>query len=203
MAIKFANTHYAGLAANLEQVLSLQVPEVILSGRSNVGKSSLINALAGQKNLARVSQTPGKTRAIVYFLVDRAILLTDLPGFGFAAGPKSSRDHFRSLTDSYLNSGRPIALVLHLLDIRHPPAEQDLQMLTWLDTRRIPWQVVLAKADKLTREQIQKARAAFAEALMPGHAEDLIVFSAQSGLGLDELRRRIASCADTKSSHTE
>jgi GTP-binding protein len=193
MAIHFEKTIFLGVAANLDQCPPPNLPEIILSGRSNVGKSSLINALAGQRQLARVSQTPGKTRLIVYFQIDRSLLLTDLPGFGYAGVAKSSKAAFSSLADRYFNSGRPIALALHLLDIRHPPSAYDKLMLEWLDYYQWPCQVILTKADKLNREQIQQAKEVLTSSLQMTDPETLIIFSAKTGQGVDQLRSLITA----------
>jgi GTP-binding protein len=196
MAIDFRNIVFAGVAANLEQCPPATLPEIILSGRSNVGKSSLINALAENRRLARISSTPGKTRMIVYFNLDNQLLIADLPGFGHAGVSQATRAAYSGLVDRYLNSGRPIALVLHLLDIRHAPTDEDTQMLAWLRNRGIPCLILLAKADKLSRGQMIQRRAELAKDLPGENSQDLLLFSASARLGLAELRRKLAALAD-------
>jgi GTP-binding protein len=193
MTVNFQNTIFAGVSANIKDCPQVDVPEIILSGRSNVGKSSLVNALAGNGRLARISSTPGKTRLIVYFQVDRQLLLTDLPGYGYASLSRGKRAAYSQLADQYLNSGRPIALVLHLLDIRHAPSADDLLMLDWLQRSGIPCRIVLTKADKLNRSQIQQARLAIAMALGLDDPASLIAFSAEIGTGVHELRALLSS----------
>ncbi len=194
MAIDFRKTAFIGVAAELGQCPAIGLPEIVLSGRSNVGKSSLINTLADNRHLAKTSSTPGKTRLVVYFRIDNRLLLTDLPGYGYAAGSLQKRAAFSSLADRYLNSGRPLALILHLLDIRHDPSAEDRQMLAWLLANGIPWQIVLTKADKLTRVQILQRQQEIAAALGLEDPAALLVFSATSRQGVDQLRRRLLAC---------
>jgi len=193
MPIDFRKTRFIGVAAELNQCPPPFGPEVVLSGRSNVGKSSLINALADNRTLARTSNTPGKTRLIIYFSINDRILLTDLPGYGYARVSQQAKTAFSKLADSYLTSGRPVALVLHLLDIRHDPSSEDLLMLDFLISKRIPLQVVLTKADKLSRVQAALRREQIAQKLGMQQPADLLIISAQAKSGLLELRQRIAS----------
>jgi GTP-binding protein len=193
MPITFQNTLFLGVAADLASCPRTGLPEVVLSGRSNVGKSSLINALAGSRQLARISSTPGKTRLIIYFQVDRQLLLTDLPGYGYANVSRSKQEAYSRLADTYLNSGRPIALVLHLLDIRHPPSAEDRLMLDWLQQMGLPFRVIATKADKLSRSQMMQAKSQMVTALGIEDPADLIIFSAQDGTGVSELRSLLSS----------
>jgi GTP-binding protein len=186
-------TQFVGVAAELSQCPPPFGPEVVLSGRSNVGKSSLVNALADNRTLARTSNTPGKTRLIIYFSINDRILLTDLPGYGYARVSHQAKAAFSSLADSYLTSSRPVALVLHLLDIRHDPSPDDLQMLDFLKGKRIPRQIVLTKADKLSKNQATQRREQIAQKLDIKSPEDLLILSAQTKSGLDLLRQRIAA----------
>ena len=125
--------------------------------------------------------------------VDDRILLTDLPGYGYARVSQQAKAGFSSLADNYLTSGRPVSLVLHLLDIRHDPSKEDLQMLEWLDSSQIPYIIVLTKTDKLSRAQMLQRRREIAECLDLDSPDSLVVFSSQSRLGVDELRQAIAS----------
>lgn len=196
--IDFRKTEFIGVAANLGQCPAPVQSEVVLSGRSNVGKSSLINAISDNRHLARVSLSPGKTRLIVYFLVDRKLLLTDLPGYGYAKVSQKTKAAFSQLADQYLTSGRPVALVLHLLDIRHAPSVEDKQMLEWLDASGMPYQIVLTKADKLSRSQMLQRKKELALALAYEDPEKLLIFSAQTKQGVDPLRQLIASLIEGK-----
>lgn len=192
MSINFRNTEFKGVAARLDQCPSDDMPEIVMTGRSNVGKSSLINALAGQNKLARISNTPGKTRMVIYFLVDQLFYLTDLPGYGFANVSRQIQAEFSALVDQYLSAGRPITMVLHLMDIRHKPNPQDIQMIQWLTASNIPWEIVLTKCDKLSRQQMNRqAELIMKSAGMSGDKKPLL-FSAPSKLGLQQLRNTIA-----------
>ena len=156
MPVNFRNTRFMTLAAKLDQCPEHDMPEIVMSGKSNVGKSSLINALSDNKKLARVSQTPGKTRAVVYFNVDRKIMIADLPGYGYAKVSKELKEGFSKLADDYFTSGRKIDLVLHLIDIRHEPSKEDIGMLEYLNSGSIPYFVVFTKCDKFSRQQLMK-----------------------------------------------
>lgn len=192
MPIFFRKTQFSGVAAEPGQGPKDPLPEIVLSGRSNVGKSSLINALADQRKLARVSNTPGKTRLVVYFDVDRRFYLTDLPGFGFARVSQQAREKFSSLVDTYLTGNRPIVMVLHLLDVRHEPSDLDHQMLAWLAASNLPYRVILTKCDKLSRVQLTRQIAVIAAALEVGDLSLLLPFSAENRQGVQELRALIA-----------
>ncbi len=196
MAVNFRKTVFKGVAAKLDQCPKDQLPEIVMSGRSNVGKSSLINALAGQSKLARVSNTPGKTRMVIYFEVDERFYLTDLPGYGYAKVSKEVKAGFSELVDQYLSAGRPIAMVMHLMDIRHKPSTHDLQMISWLSSSGFPWRIVLTKSDKLSRQQINKQIQELRK--IPGmkDASEPLVFSALNRNGLSEVREAIAAVFD-------
>lgn len=199
MPVNFRKTTFWGLAAQLDQCPPADRPEIIMSGRSNVGKSSLINALADHRGLARVSQSPGKTRHIIYFDVDGQLRLTDLPGFGFARAARDEQARFSRLTDQYLNSSRPIVLVLHLLDIRHQPNTNDLQMMAWLTASGLPWQIILTKADKLSRAQQGRQKQAIARTLGLADVRQLLAVSVQTRQGIEALRSMIAQAAGVDS----
>ena len=133
------------------QIPSLPYPQVAVVGRSNVGKSSLLASMMRRKKLVRVSGKPGKTRGIFYYLVNDAIVLVDLPGYGFSRAPKAIAAQWRSLMETYLTKDRGPDLALHLVDIRHPPSRDDLSVHFILADRGIPSIVVATKADKLSR----------------------------------------------------
>jgi GTP-binding protein len=138
-------------AVHPDQFPSGRLPEVAVVGRSNVGKSSLINVLVGRKGLARTSQTPGKTQLIHFYQVEDRFLLVDLPGYGYARVPESVRKRWRPMVEGYLTARESLRLVVFLLDIRRVPNEQDLQLKEWLTNRGIPACFVATKADKLSR----------------------------------------------------
>lgn len=162
-------------------------PEIAFAGRSNVGKSSLLNALTRTKNLARTSATPGKTQAIHFFEINRRYLLVDLPGYGFARAPMSLKKEWESLMRSYLMHREPLRLVVVLLDIRHEPSPLDHDMLDMLEDARVPTLLVATKADKIarghTRGQLNKIRTALG--LEPDAV--LLPVSAQTSAGIPEL----------------
>ena len=193
MPIKKAE--FTGLATQLDQCPQDGLPEIIFAGRSNVGKSSLINSLARQKNLARVSQTPGKTRQLLFFKMNNAFYLTDLPGYGYAKASKTERQRFNELTDTYLNSGRPFAAVLLLMDIRRDPTEDDLMMIEYLNHQDYPYALVLTKADKLSRMQrLEKIRKLKVQLQVP---EDFPLFAISNTKqeGISDLRKYLVDVA--------
>jgi GTP-binding protein len=162
--------------------------EIAIVGRSNVGKSSLINCICNNKKLAKTSQTPGKTRLINYFLINREFFLVDLPGYGFARTSKTEQRDWGDLIGSYLASGRPKHLFL-LLDIRHAPSAEDRQMFKWVLYYGVPFTLIATKADKLSRAN--RAVAANKAAKLLGAPPFAIPFSADSKDGRDPLIERI------------
>lgn len=167
------------------------LPEVAFSGRSNVGKSSLLNKLVRRKALARVSQTPGKTREINFFRVNDAFYLVDLPGYGYARVSKTMRDRWRQIIERYLRTSPTLRGIVQLVDARHPPTPDDLRMLDFLSEIELPTLVVLTKIDKL-RAKERAERLAQASLVMQLETEQIIPFSALTGEGRDELARAVA-----------
>jgi GTP-binding protein len=193
MALNFRKTRFSGVAADLKQCPQDGLPEIVLSGRSNVGKSSLINTIAGQRQLARVSSTPGKTRLVVYFNVEDRFYMTDLPGYGFTKVSQEKQATFSALVDTYLTGNRPIRLVLHLLDVRHAPSQLDIQMLAWLEANHLPYRVILTKCDKLSRLQLMQQIQVMTKLLDLEDDVNVIAFSIQNRMGVAELRSLMAS----------
>lgn len=167
--------------------------EIALAGRSNVGKSSLINRLAGRKNLARTSQTPGKTRTLNFYAIDERLCLVDLPGYGFARVPKSERMRWGKLIDEYLTTREQLVGVIQVVDVRHPPSELDVLMADWLKQRGLPAVVVATKVDKIARGR-WKGRA---DAIQRDLEMPVMLFSAVTGEGAQAVHRWIASVAGT------
>ncbi|HWP35403.1 MAG TPA: ribosome biogenesis GTP-binding protein YihA/YsxC [Thermodesulfobacteriota bacterium] len=163
-------------------------PEIAVAGRSNVGKSSVINALVQRRGLARTSATPGRTRALNFFLVDDRLVLTDLPGYGYAKVPVPVRAAWGPMIEGYLTGRRQLAGVLVVLDLRRPPGADDLELLEWLAAIGRPYVLVATKADKLSGNERARALALLRRALPP-HAPAPIVFSAVSGEGRREVWR--------------
>lgn len=164
-----------------------EIPEIVMAGRSNVGKSSLINRLAGVKGLARTSATPGKTRSINFFRCNEVFYLVDLPGFGFAKGKAGSRE-WKKLVEQYFASRPTVALVVHLVDARMPPTELDVQFADWLAHLEIPRLVAATKADKLSGNQRTVSQRAISE-VFPGIP--VIFSSATTGFGCKEIWNRV------------
>jgi GTP-binding protein len=164
------------------------LPEVVLAGRSNVGKSSLINALVNNRRLARTSGTPGKTQSINFYRLEGAFFLVDLPGFGYSEAGKAASLKWKKLIEHYFRRRSTIALVIHLLDARMPPTALDLDVADWLKNNRIPRMVVATKSDKLSgNERVAQSRA-ISDAL---GGEPVILSSARTGLGCREVWNRV------------
>jgi GTP-binding protein len=177
-------------------------PEVAFLGRSNVGKSSLLNALAGV-SLARVSSTPGRTRLANFFRLAGGgwpdLYLVDLPGYGYAKAPRAEREGWEHLVTSYLLDRAPLALCVFIVDSRHDPTENDVTLKTWLDHYGLPYVVAATKADKLGRGEALRRRA-FLEKSLGRSARAVLTVSARTGDGIDELQKtiRTAASADTR-----
>jgi GTP-binding protein len=171
--------------------------EVAFAGRSNAGKSSAINALAGQAKLARTSATPGRTQQLAVFALPDGRRLIDLPGYGYAKVPAALRDHWRQAIDTYLRTRACLRGLVLISDIRHAPAEFDRQMLAFCAGRRLPCVVLLSKADKLSRAQSQTRQREVDRTIME-HAwrAQTIAFSATSGAGVAEARAEVAALLD-------
>ncbi len=164
-----------------------QKPEVVFAGRSNVGKSSLINSLFNQKTLARVSATPGKTATINFFETEN-LIFADLPGYGYAKVSRGEKRRWAQLMEGYFAQDRDIALVLSLVDSRHPPTQDDQMMVRFLVENELPFVVILTKIDKLSSRQRQERLEAIRGELPWGKQIIFLPFSAQTGEGREELR---------------
>jgi GTP-binding protein len=168
------------------------LPEISFSGRSNVGKSSLLNSLVSRKALARVSATPGKTREINFFRVNDAFHLVDLPGYGYARVSKTARQAWRPLIEGYLQTSQHLRGVVQLVDARHAPSPDDLRMMDFLASLGVPTIVVATKVDKLGRAERVPTLANLA-AQLGIEDEQLIPFSARTGEGRDDLAQAVVS----------
>ena len=169
-----------------------ELPEVAFAGRSNVGKSSLLNRLVRRKAFARVSNTPGRTREINFFKVNDQFVLADLPGYGYARISKDRKAEWRPLIEGYLGSSPMLRGVVQLLDVRHDPTEDDRQMLDFLAELEMPTVVVLTKIDKLKPSAAQARVQEIGESLRLD-ADQMIPFSAVTGAGRDELAEALVS----------
>jgi GTP-binding protein len=181
---------FSGSAAGPGQFPRDGLPEVAFLGRSNVGKSSLLNALSGQANLARVSAEPGRTRLVNFFRVDDELYFVDLPGYGYAKAPAAEREGWERLVTSYLLGRKPLTLCLFLVDARHEAQPGDETLRDFLDHHGLPRVVAATKADKLGRSELNRRRQALRRGV-GSSALDVIPVSARTGDGIDELWRAI------------
>lgn len=176
-----------GISAQLPKS---DVPEIVFAGRSNVGKSSLLNKLFNRKDLARVSSKPGKTITINFYDVD-GINFVDLPGYGYAKISKQEKERFSELMEGYFSQHRNIKLVVQLVDMRHAPSADDLGMIEFLKQTNLPFIIAMTKADKLKVNEFKKRLKDSAEELSAAGDVKLIPFSSQTGLGADEIKQLI------------
>ena len=170
-----------------DQLFESDCPEIAFVGRSNVGKSSMINRVFSRKNLARVSSSPGKTATINFFKLGN-MRFADLPGYGFARVSKEEKDRWGKLMEAYFSSGRQIELVLSLMDMRHPPSKDDLVMADFLIQSEIPFVIVLTKVDKLSKKERTQMRETIRKAVGEELDIPMIEFSSETGEGADDIR---------------
>lgn len=187
--------------------ISNQLPEsdrveFVFSGRSNVGKSSLINRLCSRKNLARVSSTPGKTATINFYSVDD-LYFVDLPGYGYAKVSNADRDRWDKLINSYFEENRNNELLIQLLDCRHDPSADDVQMLQFLHYHRIPFVIVLTKADKLKKSQIAETQSRFEKIGLQYGSRAVFLTSSEKGTGMEELKQYLESVLERSQEQQE
>ncbi len=169
------------------------LPEIILCGRSNVGKSSFLNSLFNKKDLAKTSSTPGKTRSINYYLIDKKFYIVDLPGFGYAKISKTEREYWARLIQEFLSESNNIWLAFHLIDSRHKPTELDFKLNAMLHFFNIPFVVLLSKIDKLKQSEISDAKKNAIESFPELSLEDnLLIYSAVKNFGRKEILQRLS-----------
>jgi GTP-binding protein len=181
----FRQARYLLSAHELRQLPPDEGVEIAIAGRSNAGKSSALNALTGQKSLARTSKTPGRTQQIIIFRLDDQRRIADLPGYGYARVPAALKRHWQAVMEAYFRTRRCLRGVVLVMDIRHPMRPFDEQMLTWCEAAHVPCHVLLTKADKLKRGPSQSALLSVRRQL-PVMATAQ-VFSARTGAGVDDL----------------
>lgn len=162
-------------------------PEIAFAGRSNVGKSSLINVLTNRNNLAKASRTPGRTQAVNFFLVNGQISFVDLPGYGFAKVPEKLRISWGPMVETYLRERNNLMLLIMILDVRRDLRDEDRNFLMWMEENELPWQMVLTKADKLSKNQAMSRRRIIEEQAGISGLQKPLLFSALSGQGKDQL----------------
>lgn len=188
--MNFNNAEFEFAAGKAAQLPNTDLPEVVFSGRSNVGKSSLINKLVNRKALARVSATPGKTATINFYKL-KDIRLVDLPGYGYARVSFSEKKRWADLVEGYFNADRNIRLVIQIVDMRHPPTKDDMDMINYLYQMGIPFVIVMTKSDKLNKTQRNNRLELLNDELSEFRDIITIPFSSVKGEGLEEVKRVI------------
>lgn len=185
-------------AARLDQLPVSELGEIAFAGRSNVGKSSLINALTGQKNLAKASNTPGRTQQLNYFNLGNKLLMVDLPGYGFAQAPENLVKQWQKMIFAYLQGRVNLKRVFLLIDSRHGIKKVDEEIMKMLDTAAVTYQIVLTKTDKISAKELQKVIFDTQENIKKHGAAHirLLATSSEKKLGLEELRAEIAGLAE-------
>ena len=194
--LNFNNVEFKSSYGSLDQIPEAERIEIAFSGRSNVGKSSLINKIFNRKQLAKVSSKPGKTVTINFFSFEN-VYIVDLPGYGYAKVSKGEKNRWASLIDGYLNDrSRRLNLIFQLIDIRHAPSDDDLQMIDFMIENELPFVIVLTKADKL-KPTARKLRMEAFKSEIPYYDEiNIIPCSAQTGEGIDIIREIIEDVSD-------
>ncbi len=193
--MNFNNVSFEAAFGSKAQLKKSTCPEIVFSGRSNVGKSSLINKLVNRKALARVSTKPGKTGTINFYDIDAKLKFVDLPGYGYAKVSTKEKERWSGLVEGYFNAERNIGLVVQLVDMRHRPTADDLHMIEFLRANEFNFIVVLTKSDKLNKTQREERLASLSEDFSSEDI-DFIVFSSVSGEGINELRDIIKNFAE-------
>jgi len=185
------NAEFVLSAASLSSCPKDHLPQIVFAGRSNVGKSPVINRLLQRKNFARVGEAPGKTTHINYFLIDKAMYLVDLPGYGYAKVPKTEKERWAKLIESYFAASDLITLGVLIVDARHKPTANDVIMANWFQQSGRPYVVVANKMDKLKKSEIESNLQTIRETLSLEEDIPLIKFSAEKGEGRDVLLKHI------------
>lgn len=188
MIMNYNNAAFEKAFGTFEQLTESDLPEICFSGRSNVGKSSLINKILNRKSLARVSSQPGKTVTINFYKLNE-VRLVDLPGYGYAKVPFSEKDRWSTLMEGYFRSDRDIRMVFQLIDMRHSPTEFDYVMLDFLKQMELPYTIILTKCDKLNKTEYNNRMTDIYEELGDlADGVEIIPFSATKGNGAEEVK---------------
>ncbi len=191
--MNYNKVQFEAAFGTLKQIPQSDLPEIVFAGRSNVGKSSMLNRLFNRKNLARVSSVPGKTITINFFRVED-VRIVDLPGYGYAKVAKGEKRRWAEMMEGYFQSPRNIKLVVQLVDMRHKPSEDDYIMMRFLQDAGLPFIVAATKSDKLNKTQYNDRKNALREELAEfGDNLTIIPFSSEKGEGTDELKKIIES----------
>ncbi|HAV24158.1 MAG TPA: YihA family ribosome biogenesis GTP-binding protein [Bacteroidetes bacterium] len=193
--LKITSAEFLQGVADLRQLPKNELREIVFIGRSNVGKSSLLNKLCNKKNLARSSGTPGKTREINYYIINNEFYFVDLPGYGYAKVPEQMRAGWKKLIEEFLQRGEPIGLAMQLIDARQEPTPLDLMMMDWLEYYEVPYLLVLTKADKLPFSKLGKTIENFKELfhsqLNEGCCHGIVPFSIMKADGRLDLLKMV------------
>ncbi len=192
--MRFDNAAFEFAAGRVDQLPPDDLPEIVFSGRSNVGKSSLINKLVNRKALARVSATPGKTGTINFYRLSNCRLV-DLPGYGYAKVSQSEKLRWANLVEGYFSAGRQIGLVVQIVDMRHKPTADDMHMIDFLSTGDFPFIVVMTKCDKLNKGERAAQIQLYDELFQNQEHVRRVPFSSSNGEGLDTLKEWIAAAS--------
>lgn len=199
--MQFKKSNFITSAPSLDVCPEPHFPEICFAGRSNVGKSSLINALVDHSGLARTSNVPGKTREMNYYLIDDKVFLVDLPGFGYAKVSKKERERWGRDIRDYLLQRSTLRLVIHLVDVRHKPSELDEEFFYWLGANRMPFIVVLSKGDKISHNKRQQSKARVKRIMDEMNIEvPIIISSVKENIGIDEVKEIISEFAEPETS---
>lgn len=185
--MNYSKAEFKAAYGTFSQIPPSELPEIAFSGRSNVGKSSLINKLLGRKSLARVSAVPGKTITINFYSLEK-LHIVDLPGYGYAKVGKNEKLRWAELIEGYLHDDRNLALVVQLIDFRHSPTADDIMMINFLIDSEIPFIIALTKADKLKKRERLERREALLQEIPCAEDITMIEFSAETGEGVEEIR---------------
>jgi GTP-binding protein len=191
--VKISSARFVKSATKTDEFPRDQRPEIAFCGRSNVGKSSLLNTLTNSQGLARTSASPGRTQTVNFFQINERLYFVDLPGYGYAKVSKSVRESWGPMIENYLRKREQLRLTFMLVDSRFSPMDSDVTMKEWLDHHQIPNAVVLTKVDKISRNQLNEALRAGAQTL---NTKEIFPFSAVTGFGRDDLLERIRSAVE-------
>lgn len=183
------NVKFETSVFNTANILKTELNQIVLVGKSNVGKSSFINSMCGQKRLAKVGQTPGKTRSLNYYNVNNDFYLVDLPGYGYSKMSQKEKENTNKLINKYIHNNSKIKHIFFLVDIRHKPTENDRIMYEWLLDQNIPFTIVATKADKIAKTKIDNYLLQITKTLFA--KEKIIAFSSENKLNVEEIENII------------
>jgi GTP-binding protein len=189
--MKVTKAELAHVAVKKEQYPTSGLPEIALSGRSNVGKSSFINKMINRKGLARTSQRPGKTQTLNFYEINEMIYFVDVPGYGFAKVPKTEREAWGRMIETYLQNREQLKAVIQIVDLRHPPSADDKMMYNWLKHFEIPVIVVATKSDKIPKGKWQKHLKVISTDLQKIESDPLLLFSSETAQGKEQVWKTI------------